>query len=39
VLTTDLPPARSAPFAVTDLSRTDLAKWQAVVKATGVKPE
>jgi tripartite-type tricarboxylate transporter receptor subunit TctC len=25
--------------AVTDLIRNDLAKWQAVVKATGVKPE
>jgi tripartite-type tricarboxylate transporter receptor subunit TctC len=28
-----------SPAAVTDLIRNDLAKWRAVVKATGVKPE
>jgi tripartite-type tricarboxylate transporter receptor subunit TctC len=33
----ELFPGSSA--AVTDLIRNDLAKWQAVVKATGVKPE
>jgi tripartite-type tricarboxylate transporter receptor subunit TctC len=33
----ELFPGSSA--AVTDLIRTDLAKWQAVAKATGVKPE
>jgi tripartite-type tricarboxylate transporter receptor subunit TctC len=28
-----------SPASVTDLIRKDLAKWQAVAKATGVKPE
>ena len=30
---------RGSSAAVTDLIRNDLAKWQAVVKATGVKPD